>query len=486
MYGELKKKFNVSQVLAIFFIQATSTIAYAVFYSGLSIFLTQNKHYSQQSSATLTGLFLSLNYLLPLIGGMIANRIISYKNLFILCGIASFFSCLVLASGHYLHFSLALFLMSSLANVSLSMFVTQLFSPEQVAERRAAFTWNYVGMNVGFMLGYLLTGFSTIANSYYYLFVLMSSMICGSLLITYFCIKEPITQQNSRYTYKDFICSLCVIISLVILIKFVFDYAEFFRSFLTVISIISAAVLINYCLKKSAMSERKNIIKFLCFSLVAIAFWSVYLLTPIAIMQFIQNNVERTIFGITIAPQWFGNVNSIVILLFAPLLAVVIKKNTKQLAKTSRYFSLGFMFTGIAFLVLLIGLDFSQSDAKLSGLIVIGYLLLMTLGEICISPASYSLVGELIPEPLRGIMTGASSMNIAIGGLVASWVASKFILPHVNSIGLTVQNSIQLEHVFFIASVILFTIMVISPLLTDKKDKIYCDDLTNTQREGSI
>ena len=466
-------------MIAIFFIQASSTIAYAVFYSGLSIFLTQNKHYSQQSSAMITGIFLSLNYFLPMIGGVIASRIITYKKLYYMGTVSSLIGCLLLVQGSNLHLSLALFLMGSLANVCLSMFITQLFTTDQKAERRIAFTWNYIGMNLGFMLGYLLTGFSTISNSYHYLFALMSFMVVVSLVIAYFFIEETnVRPMTERSFAPQLIISLLILCALTLVIKVLFDYAEIMHSFLTVISISSLFILMNYCMKKSNAEEKKNIIKFMCFSMIAIVFWTAYLLTPIAIMQLINNNAQRDVFGVTLAPQWFANINSIAILVIAPTLTYLMKKNGTR-TDTSSYFSAGFLFAGIAFMVMFLGLNVFSADAKLPIFIILGYLISLTIGEILISPASNALIGELITEPLRGIMTGAWGMNLAIGGLLSSTIASRYILPYINNNMLTINNSLQLQHVFLSISIMLFIFMIIGPIITDRKANIYNRSMSN-------
>jgi len=471
-----ERKKTREQIIALFFIQASSTIAYAVFYSGLSIFLTQNKHYSHETSAIITGLFLSLNYVLPLIGGILTNKLITYKNLYYLGTITSIVGCLLLTNGNFLHLSLALFLMGSLSNVCLNMFVTQLFSSEQKKQRRIAFTWNYIGMNLGFMIGYFCTGFSTISNSYNYLFILISCMVFVSIGIVFFFIDEPDQVNKDKFTFNKLIICTMLVSFLVLFIKILFDYAEYTRSLLTISSVSMLAIIIIYSLKKSNLEEKKKIIRFMCFSIIAIVFWSVYLLTPIAIMQLIHSSVQRNILGITLAPQWFANINSIVIMMLAPLITILIKKsrdNHGYLANTSNYFSAGFLFACIAFTVLFIGLSCLKINGEISPLIICGYLISLTIGEILIFPASNALIGELIKEPLRGIMTGVWGMNIAIGGLFSSMIASRFILPYVNNNRITVQNSIQLQNVFLMISFTLFIFVIISPLITNQWPKLY-------------
>ena len=171
-YLTFNKNSVVGQIVAIFFIEISSAAAFAVFFSGLSLYLTQKEVHSEYSATLITGLFLSLNYFLPLVGGSIANYLISCKKLYCLGTALSLFGCIILALGNNLYLGLSLFLMSSLVtNVCLKMFITELFDESQVKQRIAAFMWSYVGMNAGFLLGYFISGYSTNHNSYTYLFM---------------------------------------------------------------------------------------------------------------------------------------------------------------------------------------------------------------------------------------------------------------------------------------------------------------------------
>jgi POT family proton-dependent oligopeptide transporter len=475
------KKNILGQIITIFFVQASSTIGYAIFYSGLSIYLTQNKHYSHQASAVVTGLFLSLNYFLPLIGGFMADRTITYKNLYYLGTLSSLAGCLLLISNHFLHLAFALFLIGSLSNVCLKMFVTQLFTREQNNERRAAFTWNYVGMNVGFMIGYFLTGFSTLSNNYHYLFILMACAKVISLIITFLFIHENKPGQV-EVTFQTITANAATIFILVLIINFLFDYAEYIRSWLVIASLVALAGVMSFSFNGSGREEKQKLLQFITFSTMSILFWSVYFLTPIAIMQLINQYVQKTVFGIIIAPQWFGNINSMAILIISPVLSILFKKNNRQnnrnyLNQTGLYFSVSFFFAFVGFAILWVGLTCFSDSGKIPALFIVSYLLALTIGEILIYPATSALVGELIKEPLRGIMTGLDSITLALGGLIASIIASNFILPNVDGSNrlsgqIDVQN-IQVENTFLILSIILFVAAVVNLYITTKHTKLY-------------
>ena len=51
---------NIGQITAIFFIQASSSAAFAVFFSGLSLYLTQQEYFTKEAATVITGVFLSV------------------------------------------------------------------------------------------------------------------------------------------------------------------------------------------------------------------------------------------------------------------------------------------------------------------------------------------------------------------------------------------------------------------------------------------
>jgi len=465
----------LGQVTAIFFIQASSAIAFAVFFSGLSIYLTENKNFPQGTASLITGLFLSLNYFLPLIGGFIANRYMSYKNLYYLGTLFSFVGCLLLAWDH-LYIGLALFLVGSLVKVCLNLFLTQLFSPDETVQRKIAFMWNYIGMNLGFMLGYLLTGFSTISNNYFYLFLIMSVFVVLALVLTMLFIKEPkLASPVEKSTGIQYTLGLLIFSTLVLVIELLFHRVQQIHALITFSAITAFGFIILYAIKKTEGVEREKIIKFFGFSLLSIGFWTCYMLTPIALMQLIDKDVNRMIWGVNFAPQWLANVEPLVILFFAPTLTIFMKKKV-FFKKSLDYFYAGFIFTLCGFLLMALGLFTTSKQIPL--FVMLGYLVFLTLGEIFISPASDALLGEYVKEDLRALFTGASRVILCIGALLATSITNSFILPYIGSNGLVRQNIVQLENFFFVGGGLLIILTILIRIIINNKglfsNKLLC------------
>ncbi|CAM4505055.1 MAG: hypothetical protein LEGION0403_FIIPPAGN_01925 [Legionella sp.] len=60
-------------IIALYFMQALATFSYATLYSSLALFLTKQLQVEHKLSNSIVGLFLALNYVLQLIGGLLGG-----------------------------------------------------------------------------------------------------------------------------------------------------------------------------------------------------------------------------------------------------------------------------------------------------------------------------------------------------------------------------------------------------------------------------
>ena len=467
--NNLYSKSEYRQIVAIFLVEITSSIAFAVFFSSLSLFLTQSIGLSKISAAAITGVFLSFNYFLQLIGGIIANKLVTYKKLFLLGLSSSLVGCIILGFTHYLYLGLSLFLMSSLVtNVCLNMFITQIFRLHETKKRRIAFIWNYIGMNLGFMIGFFLTGLLSLYEKFSYIFIIMIFFILVTLTIVRKYINEPNLKKSLNIPIKlEFFYGISAIIFLTTLVDIVLRYAaKIEKYFLVFVVAISISILL-FCFKKTSVEMKRNFKIYCYFAFIAIIYWSIYMLTPTAIMQFINNDVVKSVSGIKIAPQWFENIDSIIIILFGPLLGIIIKKIRHF--STINCFIFGLFFSAISISFIIFSLYIHPLNHKLPVYSIIAYLVFLTLGEMLISPTGNALVGELIEENYRGIITGVWSMTIGTGSIIASLIGKTYILPYVVGTGINPYIRQELIQNFSIIVIVVLFFVIVNFLL----QKIY-------------
>jgi POT family proton-dependent oligopeptide transporter len=91
-------------------------------------------------------------------------------------------------------------------------------------------------------------------------------------------------------------------------------------------------------------------------------------------------------------------------------------------------FSLGLIFVGLGFLVMMVGAVRAAGGAQVSSVYLWTCYLLHTIGELCLSPVGLSAMTKLAPVRIVGLMMGvwflASSVGNYIGGRLASLYGS--------------------------------------------------------------
>ena len=143
-------------------------------------------------------------------------------------------------------------------------------------------------------------------------------------------------------------------------------------------------------------------------------------------MLFMVHNVDMTIWGITIMPQWMANINTVIIILGGPFLAwyfnyLRVKKGKK--VSLPFLFALAVVCMGIAILLQSIGI---LTDAGQTGTIgaiwIILFYVFQSIGELCISPIGYAAIGRLVPRKLQNIMMGLWCMMTGVAAIFASQI----------------------------------------------------------------
>jgi POT family proton-dependent oligopeptide transporter len=117
---------------------------------------------------------------------------------------------------------------------------------------------------------------------------------------------------------------------------------------------------------------------------------------------------------------WFGVLNSLFIISFAPLVSKVWESKYNPFATFKNGF--GMILLGIGFAVMAYGASDIPQGAKVASVSLIWLVLAYffhTMGELCISPVGLSYVSKLVPGRMIAIMFGIWYLAIAIGNKIA-------------------------------------------------------------------
>lgn len=154
----------------------------------------------------------------------------------------------------------------------------------------------------------------------------------------------------------------------------------------------------------------------------------------LSVNLFADRLVDRDFFGLTFAAPQLLSLNSICVLVVLPLLAMswaALRERGVDPATTTK-FAVGFGLMAIGFLVLTTGVVASAGRVDLKW-VVAGYVLI-TVGELCIAPLTYAMVGKTLPKPLEGVGMGLLQLSFAIGNLCAGLFATLAAVPKGSSV----------------------------------------------------
>ncbi len=162
----------------------------------------------------------------------------------------------------------------------------------------------------------------------------------------------------------------------------------------------------------------------LIFILFSIVFWALYEQAGGSLSIFALNNLRHELLGfIPMDPNVVNNgANALFIILFAPLVGLLwIWLAKRKLEPNSVVkFGLGFLLLGAAFYVFYSTVFFATKEDGLTSMniFVLAYLVI-TFGELCLSPIGLSLMTKLSPQSIQGLMMGMWFLASAYGQYAA-------------------------------------------------------------------
>ncbi len=166
--------------------------------------------------------------------------------------------------------------------------------------------------------------------------------------------------------------------------------------------------------------------------------------------------------GPEIPATWFQNVNSFAILIFAPLFSIMWLKLDKLHLnpRTPIKFALGLFLGGIAFFVMTQAQHIADTGVKVSPWWLVSVYVLLTLGELMLSPIGLSMITKLAPTKLVSVVMGLWMASFAAGNYMAGMLEG--ILNNLNAKGHHIELYPFIMWVMFATGLI---IVLISPLL---------------------
>ena len=458
---------------------------------------------AESKSNTQYGLIQAFIYAMAFVGGMFADKIFGFrKSVFwggILMAIGTFTMAVPGAFTFYLGVSI-LIVGNGFFKPNISTMVGALYRKDD-PRRDAGFSLFYSGINIGALLSGLTIAYIGTSISWSLGFALAGvCMLCG-LALFIFTQKSlgPIglPPAPEKLAEKKFGVSknLLVYIGSLLFIPFFFvlvyypfnldltfilgevtnpdgttsaNLVEFSHVFMMTIAVVIFVYLIItlFSVAKEEFGKMAVAIVLILFS---VLFWSFFEQGGGSLNFFANGNVNGHGLNMT---QVNNSVNALWVVVMAPIIGMLwIALSKKRIEpNTVVKFGLGFIFLGLGFLVFF-GSKFFATPNGLTPLwmFVFAYLVI-TIGELCLSPIGLSMVTKLTPARLHGVMMGTWFLASAYGqygaGLIGSALAKvDTSIESPTNMDKLAQYTNGYESIGYVAIGAGIVLLVISPLL---------------------
>ena len=175
---------------------------------------------------------------------------------------------------------------------------------------------------------------------------------------------------------------------------------------------------------KWTSEERRRLIAIFILFVASALFWSIYEESGSTLNLFADRNTNRIMPGMSgpFPAGWFQSLPPLFVISIAPIFAWLWVKLGERNPSTTIKFSIGLLFVGVSFIILV-------PIAGKSGVspiwLTLTYLL-QTIGELCLSPVGLSAMTKLAPQRIAGLIMGLWFVSISIGDYIGGRLASVY------------------------------------------------------------
>ena len=420
-------------------------------------------------------------YAFTFIGGIFADKILGFKKSLLFGGAVMIIGNLIIVASpqNFFYFGITLSIIGTgFFKPNISTMVGDLYK-EGDPRRDAGFGLFYSGINLGALLGGAICVYLGKSKDFGWSYSFLSAaivMIIG--LVTFLITKKSLVSignspllhlSKSKRTTKEILVYAGSIISIPLIFIMIknTDYTDYF---MYTIGPLAFLYFIYETLKEKERNARRKLIAAFVFIFFSIIFWAFFEQSGGSLALFAQDNLRNNLLFFHMDPNIVNNSsNSLFVIIFSPILGLLwLAMSRKKIEpNTIIKFGVGFLFLALAFYTFYYTRFFADIQGMTSlNIFTLAYLII-TFGELCLSPIGLSIMTKLSPKRLSGMMMGMWFLASAYGQYVAGLLGAGMSSPDEHATLLVKLQSYtdgykQLAIYALIAGVIM---IVISPLV---------------------
>jgi POT family proton-dependent oligopeptide transporter len=438
----------------------------------LILYMTKELMFGDKMSYGIYGAYGSLVYATPIIGGLLADRILGFKRAIILGGVlmtlghfamafdqstlevifgaaatpvgknslelAIFGGKHVIDTTMFFYGALALLIIGNgFFKPNISSLVGRLYddADETDAKRDGGFTIFYMGINIGALLAPLACGTLGEVYGWHWGFGLAGvGMLIGLTIfiafqdVLYGNGEPPSMEKLEKSLLPGLSAGNAIYIgafAAVPGIAWLVTAQDAMAWLLGLLGVVVLGGLLWYAAFRCTKEQRERIFVILILIVFSTVFWACFEQAGSSINLFTDRNVDRVVFGWEIPASVFQSVNPMFIIMLAPVFAWGWQKlrDLEWEPSTPVKFALGLLQLGAGFGVLVLGAQLAGDDGMVMLVFLMGGYLLHTTGELALSPVGLSMVTKLAPQTVVGVVMGAWFLSSSFAHYIAALIA---------------------------------------------------------------
>jgi POT family proton-dependent oligopeptide transporter len=340
----------------------------------------------QPFSSQIYGLYTAFVYLTPFFGGMLADRVLGQRKTVVLGGI-------LMAIGHFLMAIESMFFIALMFLIcgngafkpNISTQVGGLY-PKGDPRRDGAFTIFYMGVNLGAFL---------------------SPLVCGTL------------GQRLGWHYGFAAAGVGMILGLVL---YLWGQRYLGEDNLTATRRVGGPKV-----KQPLTSdEKKRVYALIVLCALNIVFWGVYEQQGNTMQLWADRNTNWNLLGFEIPSTWYQSFNPLMIFILAPLLNIywAWQSGRKKEPSSVVKMAIGCFLLGASYVIMILAAQGIAPDQRRSVMWLTGTTLVLTIGELYLSPIGLSLVTKVAPARIVSMMMGVWYLSSFFGNYLSGFLGT--------------------------------------------------------------
>ncbi|GIN86648.1 putative transporter YclF [Heyndrickxia sporothermodurans] len=368
----------------------------------------------EPTALAIMSIYGSLVYMSGIIGGWMADRLLGTSKAIFFGGILIMLGHIALSvPGNVTMFFISMVLIvlgTGLLKPNVSSVVGEIYSEED-NRRDAGFSIFYMGINLGGFIAPLTAGTIGMNINFHLGFALAAiGMFIGLLIfiitkkknlgLAGTMIANPLSPSEKRKIFK-FIGLGAVIIAIACVITIAYGILTI-KSLITLIGILGFVIptiyfIVMYRSPKTSKVERSRIIAYIPLFIASVMFWAIQEQGSTILANYADKRTQLYFAGIHISPAWFQSLNPLFIIIFSPVFAWIWVKLGNRQPSIPKKFSLGLLFAGLSFIIILLPAYFGGTNSLVNPLWLVFSYFVVVIGELCLSPVGLSATTKLAP-----------------------------------------------------------------------------------------